>query len=97
MILYYLRENVNALLEHFGIEEPRKKMARLQVEEKTVEVHNSGLKDKKVLDTLWKIWQDGGINAAGSEVHSWCRNKLNELKEQKKRLSNQNDRNINNT
>lgn len=82
--LDYLHAKVDALLEHLGIEDPRIKEGRTLVEAKTLELYNNGMKDKEIIDTLWKIWEGGMINAAGSEVHSWCRKKLDELKEQAK-------------
>jgi len=80
--LYDLHEKIDALLAHFGIEEPRKKAARIWVEDKTVELHKNGAEDIEILETLTKIWQGDGINGAWFEVFSWYKNKLDELREQ---------------
>ncbi len=78
-----LHAKVDALLAHLGIEDPRIKEGRIKVEAKTLELFNTGINDEEIINTLWKVWEGGSINAAGSEVYHWCRQMLNELNKQK--------------
>jgi hypothetical protein len=80
-----LDKKLDALLNHFGLEDPRIKKARQQVEIITKEKHDSGMKQKDIIDLLSKLWDDRYFNAAWSEVIDWHKAAMRKLTQNSKK------------
>jgi len=85
--LHGLQQKVEALLEHFGIEDPRVRAARMWIEDQTAILHKEGAKEDEILEYLTHQWEAGGIPAAWSEIQKWSKNKLVDLEKQETQTS----------
>ena len=52
------------------------------VEELVATLHKNGVNDKEILSSLKQSWKESYIKLTWSEVLSWYKHKLDELKEQ---------------
>jgi ATP-dependent DNA helicase RecG len=77
--LHDMQQKIDALLEHFGIEDPRARAARTWVEEQTERLYKEGANEEEILGHLTQQWEAGGIRAAWSEIRKWSNSKFADM------------------
>jgi ATP-dependent DNA helicase RecG len=78
---YTMLEKIDAVLNHFGIEDPIARAARMWVEEETESLYREGcMNEEEILEGLIGQWGAGGIRASYADICKWSRNKLADLR-----------------
>jgi hypothetical protein len=70
------------LLNHFDIEDPIIKTARVWVEGQTETLHREGLGEEEILEKLTLQWEASRIRAAWADIWKWSTNRLAALEKQ---------------
>ena len=84
-VLTGIDKKLDALLGHLGLEDPRTKAARLQVEFITKESHQKGISEKEIAQTLSNLWHNQQFYAAWSDVNKWYKETIDEFKKRSKK------------
>jgi ATP-dependent DNA helicase RecG len=77
-----MSERINVLLNHFDIEDPIIKTARVWVEGQTETLHREGLGEEEILEKLTLQWEASRIRAAWADIWKWSTNRLAALEKQ---------------
>ena len=80
-----ITEKIDALLDHFELEDPRIKTEKLRVEKVTKEKYKNGLKEDDITKELSVLWQNQYFNAAWNEVVEWCKKAIKDLEQPTKK------------
>ena len=72
----WLSGKIDALLDHFAIEDPRLRKAREYVEAKTIELWGQGLNEKEIEHAMGKDWEYHSGPASQMQWLRWTRDKL---------------------
>jgi ATP-dependent DNA helicase RecG len=75
----YVSEQIGAVLEHFGIEEPHIKQTRLLIEYEVEMMHNEGVGDDEILGKLQRRWNGDMSLLPWHVVQKWTTDKLADL------------------